>query len=61
MAIEKIQTVNGVDISVEENLICLYELNIESPVISAHINIPVSDWESIVKFVNDKINHQDAK
>lgn len=60
MAIEKLYTDNGVDITISDTHINFYELDIDSPVASQLISIPISDWEQVVNFVTRKLN-KDAK
>lgn len=55
MANEKLSLVNGVDVSVDEDVISLSQLDFNNPVISDLIVIPKSEWNEFVKFVNKKM------
>ena len=56
MATEKLSTINGVDVFINDTHIVFFDLNIESPAISPQIEIPSSEWKQIVDFVNSKLN-----
>lgn len=58
MATEKLSTINGVDVSINSSDIVLFELNIESPIISHQIEIPISEWDEIKKFIDEKLKEK---
>lgn len=58
MATQKLSTSNGVDVFINDSDIVLFELNIESPMVSKQIEIPTSEWEEVKKFVDEKLKNK---
>ena len=58
MATEKLSTSNGIDIYINDTDIILFELNIESPIVSKQIELDILEWEQIKKFIDEKLKNK---
>lgn len=61
MATEKISTSNGVDIFRHDDSIIFFSLDIESPIISPQISIPINEWDEVKNYIDNKIKENASK